>query len=343
MIAMRRMRSTILLILTVLPWFLAGCTTEIVPPGPPVMRPEETADAFVMPDGYRLPFRAWVPAGRPRAVMLALHGMNDSRDAWEIPGPELAAAGIAVYAPDQRGFGATATRGLWPGTEGLVDDARVMANLLHQRNPGIPLYLMGESMGAATLMILATRPSPPDVAGYILSAPAVWSRSEMNIFMRSALWIATRTIPGFVMVNRGFVKITASDNHEALVRLSTDPLTLRGTRVDAVNGLVNLMDAASVAAPAMRSRALFLYGGQDQLVPKRATRAVWRALADPGAVRAYYPPRYHLALRDLGRATVIGDILAWIQAPTAPLPSGADRAAAEWLNGGEESDTESTK
>ena len=331
MIAMRLMRSTILLLLTLLPWFLAGCTTELAPPGPPVTRPEETADAFVMPDGYRLPFRAWVPTGRPRAVMLALHGMNDSRDAWEIPGPDLAAAGIAVYAPDLRGFGATATRGLWPGTEGLVDDARVMAALLRARNPGVPLYLMGESMGAAVLMILATSPSPPAVDGYVLSAPAVWSRAEMNIFMRSALWIATRTIPGFVMENRGFVKITASDNHDALVRLSTDPLTLHGTRVDAVNGLVDLMDAASVAAPAMRSTALFLYGGKDQLVPKRATRAAWRALADPGAVRAYYPERYHLAPRDLGRAEVIGDIIAWTRDPAAPLPSGADRAAAAWL------------
>ena len=63
--------------------------------------------SFVMPDGTRLPYREWLPAGPPTAVVLALHGMNDSRDAWEYPGPDFAAGGIAVFAPDQRGFGAT--------------------------------------------------------------------------------------------------------------------------------------------------------------------------------------------------------------------------------------------
>src|SRR5579863_7220646 len=84
---------------------LAGCATHLAPPGPSVEAPRETADAFVMPDGMRLPYRVWLPQGAPRAVMLALHGMNDSRDGWEIPAPDFAAAGIAVFSPDQRGFG----------------------------------------------------------------------------------------------------------------------------------------------------------------------------------------------------------------------------------------------
>ena len=58
-----------------------------------------------MPDGMRLPYRTWLPDGEPWAVVLALHGMNDSRDAWEYPAPELATHGVAVFAPDQRGFG----------------------------------------------------------------------------------------------------------------------------------------------------------------------------------------------------------------------------------------------
>ena len=414
---------------------LSGCASQWAPPGPPVMAAVETADAFIMPDGMRLPYRAWLPregaagagshregavqtgvieageirtrmtqtgmtqtgmvqagsiqtgtaqagmtqagmtrtgmtqadvdrpaagqgaevrgpmsagrtarqglatprpATRPMAVVLALHGMNDSRDAWEIPAPAYAAAGVAVYAPDLRGFGATASRGLWPGGAGLVDDTRTMARLLRARHPGVPLYLMGESMGAAVLMVLATSPEPPDVDGYVLSAPAVWGRAKMNVFLRGLLWTASHAIPGFVLENRGYVKITASDNRAALVRLSTDPLTLRGTRVDAVRGLVDLMDAALAAAPAFHARALFLYGGKDELVPERATAATWRALPADGLTpggprRAYYPDRYHLAMRDLGRGAVIADVIAWMKHPAVPLPSGADRAAEAWL------------
>jgi acylglycerol lipase len=331
MIAMPRMRSTVLCLLAAISLLLGACTTEIDPPGPPVTRPAETPGAFVMPDGMRLPYREWLPTGRPQAVILALHGMNDSRDAWEIPAPAFTDAGIAVYSPDQRGFGATASRGYWPGTQGLVDDAREMTTLLHRRYPGVPLYLMGESMGAAVLMVMATEPHAPRVDGYVLVAPAVWGRAEMNFFLRAVLWMASHTVPGLELVNRGYVKITASDNHAALVRLSNDPLTIHATRVDSTEGLVDLMDAALGAAPKFHARALFLYGGKDDLIPKQATAATWRALPSGPETLAFYPDHYHLAMRDLNRETVIGDVVGWMKNPRAPLESGADHAAEDWV------------
>src|SRR5271166_3847644 len=111
-----------LLLLTLLMSAPGGCAGHIAPFAPPKYPPAEAAGAFVMPDGVRLPFRRWLPAGEPVAVVLALHGMNDSRDAWEIPAPDLAAAGIAVFSPDQRGFGEAPRRGFWPGLPAMVDD-----------------------------------------------------------------------------------------------------------------------------------------------------------------------------------------------------------------------------
>ncbi len=323
------MRLKALRLLLAVVMMVTGCATHLVPPGPAVEAPSETPDAFVMPDGMRLPYRTWLTDGAPTAVILALHGMNDSRDAWELPGPELAAHGIAVFAPDQRGFGATADRGYWPGTQALVDDARDMAELLHQRYPHARLILLGESMGAAVLMCLAASPDPPPADGYVLVAPAVWGRAEMNVFMRAGLWLAANMIPGFT-VTGAVAKRVASDNRAAIRRLSTDPLTIHETRFDTIRGLVDLMDAALAAAPHFHGRALFMYGGKDELIPDRATAATWRALP-PGPVRAFYPAGYHLLLRDLDRITPIDDILAWIYRPDDPLPSGADRAAAVWL------------
>jgi acylglycerol lipase len=308
---------------------LAGCATHLAPPGLPVEAPRETAEAFVMPDGMRLPYRVWLPDSTPRAVMLALHGMNDSRDAWEIPGPDFAAAGIAVFSPDQRGFGDTAVRGYWPGTTALVDDARHMAALLHTRYPHTRLILLGESMGAAELMCLATGADAPVRATYVLVSPAVWSRSEMNPFERGGLWLMSHLLPGFTVTGQA-AHVLASDNRPALIRLSTDPLTIHDTRFDTIDGLVNLMDAAASAAPRFTAPSLFLYGGKDELIPPDAMARVWRALP-PGPVRAFYPDGYHLLLRDLGRGVPLGDIISWLLDPEAPLPSGAEAAAAAWL------------
>lgn len=318
----------------VLPFLLAlciaACDAAIDPPGPALEPATETSDTFVMPDGARLPYRTWLPDGQPWAIILALHGMNDSRDAWEYPGPEFARSGVAVFSPDQRGFGATGTRGYWPGQSGMAQDASSMVALLHARFPHTPLFLMGESMGAAVLMQLATDGHPPPVNGYILIAPAVWGRAKMNFFLRASLWLASNTVPGMRLAGGGLVKVTASDNRAAIHRLSTDPLTIHGTRVDAVRGLVDLMDTALAAAPHFNEPAIFLYGGRDELIPAKATAATWRALP-PGPVRAFYPEGYHLLLRDLDRVAPIDDILAWMRHPKVPLPSGADRAAAGWL------------
>jgi alpha-beta hydrolase superfamily lysophospholipase len=309
---------------------LAGCAASFAPPER--LRDLSDPPVFVMPDGARLPFRAWLPAGPPIAVVLALHGMNDSRDAWEIPGVDLSDSGMAIYAPDQRGFGAAPRRGFWPGTAALVADAAEMARQVRHHHPGVPLVLLGESMGGAVLMCLATGPRAPPGARYVLVAPAVWGRATMNLFLRGGLWLASTLVPS-LSVSGAPVRIMASDNRAAILRLSRDPLTIHATRFDTVRGLVDLMDAALAAAPWFTAPGLFLYGGRDELVPKGAMAAMWRDLPRGGARMAYYPNDYHLMLRDLGRARPLGDVTAWLRDPSAPLPSGADRAAAAWLAG----------
>ena len=102
-----------------------------------------------------------------------------------------------MFAPDQRGFGDTAVRGYWPGTQALVgrcaDDGAAAARSAIR---SAKLILMGESMGAAVLMCLATEPDPPPVDGYVLVAPAVWGRAEMNVFLRAGLWLLANLMPG---------------------------------------------------------------------------------------------------------------------------------------------------
>lgn len=284
-----------------------------------------------MRDGTRLPYRRWLPAGVPKTLILALHGFNDSRDAWEIPAADFTAAGCALYAPDQRGFGTAPGRGLWAGTAPLVADAAEMVRLVRALQPGVPVVLMGESMGGAVLMCLATSPLAPSDGHYVLVAPAVWGRARMNAFLRSSLWLGATLLPGLALSGAP-VRVTASDNRAALIRLSRDPLTIHETRLDTLRGLVDLMDAALAAAPRFTAPGLFLYGGRDELVPKGAMAAMWRRLPEDGRITlAYYPRDYHLMLRDLGRASPIGDVLSWLRAPAATLPSGADVAAVKWL------------
>ena len=312
---------------------LASCTglpRYNVPLAPLPQAALHADDAFAMPDGARLPVRSWLPKGAPGAVVLALHGFNDSRDAWEIPAPSFADADIAIFAPDQRGFGAAPMRGFWPGASTMADDADAMLRILHARYPSTPLFAMGESMGGAVLMTLAARPNPPPVDGWILLSPAVWGRQQMGAVLSSGLWLVSGLAPGLSVTGAEVpLKVMASDNRDALLRLVRNPLTIRRTRFDALRGLTDLMDMAQAAAPGLNGPVLALYGARDTLVPNTAMARAWSHMP-PRSRHALYPAGYHLLLRDKERAAPIQDVIAWIGNASRWLPSGADLAAAAW-------------
>jgi alpha-beta hydrolase superfamily lysophospholipase len=329
--------------LALLPLLLAGalaaCTPKLAPPGPGGTEPHlelagltgaRAAAAFVAGDGLALPLRAWLPEQDgeprpPRAVILALHGFNDHSGAFEEPAPTLAARGFAVYAYDQRGFGAGENVGLWAGGARLAEDARQALALLAARHPGKPLYLLGESMGGAVALLAAGGPGgsalPDSLRGLVLSAPAVWSSDLQPWYQRWALWLTVRLVPGLRPSGRG-TGIQASDNLEALRALGRDPLVIKYSRIDTIQGLVELMGSALDAAPAVRRPVLLLYGEHDELIPERPVEMLWAALpAHPESRLVVYPEGWHMLLRDLQARVVLADIAAWIEHPGLTPPS----------------------
>ena len=303
---------------------LGACAPRIETAGPPIMTPELNNDHILAADGARLPLRLWRPKGESRAVMVAVHGFNDYSNAFEDPAAFWASRGIMTYAYDQRGFGQTATHGLWPGVDSLVEDLRMVTALIKRAHPDAPLFLVGESMGGAAIMALMARPEPPVVDGVVLVAPAVWGWQSMNIFYRAGLWLGAHIMPWATPSGRGF-GIKPSDNRDMLIALSKDPYIIKHTRIDALYGLVNLMEAAFDSAPHMAVPTLVLYGDNDQLVPKEPTYEMLARLKTGYRV-ALYDSGYHMLLRDLDAEPVLSDIAAWIIDPKAPLPSGRERA-----------------
>jgi alpha-beta hydrolase superfamily lysophospholipase len=311
---------------------LSACAPARAPMGPAVIAPSLTGDALVMADGVRLPVHGWLPPSPPRAVVVGLHGMNEHARAFaEDAAPWFTGDGVALYAYDQRGFGGAPRRGIWAGHETMAADAAAAARLVRARHPGVPLVMMGESMGGAVLLVAGASDAPPPADGYVLLAPAVVGRDSLGWLARGLLEVLVSVVPmmGFANTAPGF---QPTDNIAAWRRWSRDPLLIRHTRVDALAGLVELMDAAVAAAPRFRAPALLLYGGRDRLVPARPTRRLLAALPAPDRQRAgFYANGYHMLLRDTQGARVARDVTTWAGDPGAPLPSGAEAAARAWL------------
>ncbi len=321
--------GAVTLFAAVLSVLASACAPVVKPAGPPVVEPVVNAGTIVADDGATLPLHAWPPEGaQPSAVILGVHGFNDYGRFLDAPATWLAARGIATYAYDQRGFGRAANRGLWPGTETLARDLKAAVRALRRRHPGVPLYVLGESMGGAVVMVAMAEPDPPDVDGVILVAPAVWGRETMPWYQTAALWTAAHTVPWKTATGRG-LGIRPSDNMEMLRAFSRDPLVIKKTRFDSIHGLVDLMDAALDAAPRVRGRLLILYGERDELIPAESVELLLSRLPEDGRTQrrtALYPDGYHMLLRDLRADIVWADLAAWLADARAPLPSGADLA-----------------
>ena len=311
---------------------LAACATPAIQPPmtppPGFAGPSLAADAVIMDDGARLPLARWTPETEPWAVIVALHGMNDSRAAFRLAGPWWAEQGIETWAIDQRGFGQAPGRGVWAGEDRMAEDLRTTVALARARHPHAVIAVAGESMGGAVAIVAFASDRPPDADRLILLAPAVWGWSAQGPLNSAGLWLAARTMGARAVEAPEWAvrALPASDNRLELFRNYRDPNSLITTRFDALYGLVDLMESASRRLGAVRAPTLLLYGAHDNVIRREPMRqALQRAGDRPGLRTAFYPDGWHILNRDLQAETVYRDVEAWLRDPAAPLPSGAGK------------------
>jgi alpha-beta hydrolase superfamily lysophospholipase len=275
-----------------------------------VHAPALEADRFLTRDGVELEFVRW-NAASPRAIVVALHGMNDYSNAFSIPAPLWVRNGITTYAFDQRGFGRSKSAGLWPHTDLMRQDLVDFVDVVQSRHPGLPVVVLGESMGGAVALSAFASAHPPRAQACILVSPAIWGWSGLPFTYRVALWLAVHTLPRWRLTGDGR-RINATDNNDVLSAHGRDPLYFKSTRTDAVYGLVGLMGQGAASATHLgKLPLLLLYGGNDQIIPRAVTK-VFAELLGPTATVKFYPEGYHMLLRDQAAAARTADIAQWI-------------------------------
>ncbi len=315
---MKLFRIGAIFILTVL---VASCAPIVQELGNQKVVAELKSDTVIMEDGVALPLRRWV-AKKPRAILVAVHGFNDYSNSFDAPAKWFARQGVSTYAFDQRSFGKNDKRGIWAGSEVMTRDLATFVSLIKARNRKLPVYVVGASMGGAVTMRALGKGWLGQADGIVLVAPAVWGWRSMNIFYRASLWSAAHVSPASKASGSG-LNIWPSDNVEMLRQLGNDPLMIRDTRIDAIYGLVTLMDEAYDAASKISKPVLYLYGANDQIVPREPTFETMRAIQSDKRV-VYYKNGWHMLLRDRQAKRVWQDILVWIGDNKAPLPSGEE-------------------
>ena len=294
-----------------------------------------TPTRFDLPTGQSLVGRFWI-SPQPQHIVLAVHGFNDYSKAFDPLAQHLSAElGATVYAYDQRGFGANPEPGVWPGAEMLLADLRHIAEQLRQRYPGLPLTVVGESMGGALVWVAAVE-SPGLVADQIvLKAPAVWGASSMPWYQRFSLQFMNRIAPDMTFTGRGVrsLGITPTDDTEVSRDFGRDPLFIKATRVSSLAGVTDVMGRAQGLSRLPPQRSLVLYGLRDRIIPPSPvcdwlTHLNTAVPTNEALDFVVYPDGWHLLTRQRQTRDVMQDVQAWMQQKSLMRRQSAQQAQA---------------
>lgn len=269
-------------------------------------------------DGNCLQGYEWKPAGAPvRAAIVLVHGIHDHPGRYATLAQALVAKGVAVYAQDQRGHGASGgARQRVDSISQLVGDAELALAEAAKRNPGVPLFLYGHSMGGLVAAHVAVKDAAqPRLAGVVLSSAALALPSSASGGARAVVGTLSRLAPNLPL--EAVDELQVVRDSAARTELARDPAIQRGkvpartiaTILDGVVALQPLMP--TIAAP-----LLILHGGADQVTPPEGSRMLAQRSGGKDRKLVVYDPALHSLLHEPEGPAVLGEIVAFIDTRT---------------------------
>ena len=184
-----------------------------------------------------------------------------------------------------------------------------MPDAIREEWPGLPVFLLGNSLGGLIAADYATHRSD-ELAGLILLSPAV-GEVGVHPFLLKVSRIFSRFWPSFTLKS-GIQRSRLTRDPAAIARLDADPLvhSLGTARLGA-----EMQDAivrVKQQAPAITLPVLVLQGEADQVTSPDSTREFFTHLGAGHKTLKTYPGAYHNLVIDLVKDDVLRDIDQWI-------------------------------
>ncbi|WP_280505675.1 alpha/beta hydrolase [Nocardia farcinica] len=261
--------------------------------------------------GGRIFWRAWLPDGSARAVVVLVHGVAEHSGRYAHVGEALAGTGYAVYALDHIGHGRSGGhRANLDSVDGAADNVEQLRSIAEQQHPGAPVFLLGHSMGSLIVLYLATR-APIEVAGLVLSAP------PLDIPVGNPLQRVFAPVLSKLTPNLGVLQLdssTISRDPAVVAAYDNDPLVFRG-KLPARTGAEILATTETVKGrlAALTVPTLVLHGTADALAAPSSSDMLERGAGAKDLTVIRYDGLYHEVFNEPERDTVLADVQRWLQ------------------------------
>lgn len=252
------------------------------------------------------PTMTWIDSDvEPKAALLCVHGLGLHNGSYEAFGKRMASLGIATYAVDVRGFGS------WQQAKGreevnfeeCLDDVRDTLKVIHRAHPGLPVFILGESMGGAIALRTAAK-FPQLVDGLISCVPSGERLHQKKTDLKVAMRLLSAPGKKFNVGNSVVEAATGSrnkgDSNTALQEAwCNDPLARLDLSPKELLQFQQFMNENHESAREIKTvPVLMVQGWEDNLVKWEGTLELWKEVATDDKQIELIPTAKHLIFEE---------------------------------------------
>ncbi|KAF6088632.1 monoglyceride lipase [Phyllostomus discolor] len=318
---------------------------ESSPRRTPQSVPYQDLPHLVNADGQYLFCRYWKPTGTPKALIFVSHGAGEHCGRYDELAQMLVGLELLVFAHDHVGHGQS------EGERMVVSDFHVFirdvlqhVEIMQKDYPGLPVFLLGHSMGGA-IAILTAAEKPGHFSGMILISPLVLANPESaTTFKVLAAKILNLVLPNMSLgpidasvLSRNKTElqggslitsicICGSLGPDKVDLYNTDPLICRaGLKVCFGNQLLNAVSRVERALPKLTLPFLLLQGSADRLCDSKGAYLLMESAKSQDKTLKIYEGAYHVLHKELPEVTnsVFHEINTWVSQRTAASRTGS--------------------
>ncbi len=246
--------------------------------------------------------REW-PAETPGWIALLAHGYGEHIGRYEYVADTLRRHGAAVYGPDHIGHGRSGgERALVPDFEEVVTDLHTVEEHARTRHPGVPVVLIGHSMGGMIAARYAQRYGA-GLAALVLSGPVLgrWGPVKALLDMEEIpdIPIDPATLSRDLSVGEAY---------------SADPLVWHGPfRRETVEAFDRCLTAIAGGGRLGALPTLWVHGAADELVPLSGTRGGIEEIRGEDLAEIVYPDARHEVFNETNRDEVLAAVTGFVE------------------------------
>ena len=276
---------------------------------------EDRIEKLRCSDGIQRDIHIWEHE-RPAAVFLTVHGLMEHGGNYLNAGIYLKEHGYALVAHDQHGHDRKRKAHV-PGFEVFLDDLELMLAWVKEQYSGIPIFMVGHSMGGLIVTHFGIRryQGDPLVKGFILSAPGYRNKLKVSGFVIAMGRILSRIAPQMAVPIEDLRPHCTRDKAEYERMRKDERDGIQATKLSARMGDEFLRAQEWVPGNIDRwgQPVLFIVPGKDRLADSEHTLQLISGINKELVSLHQYPENYHESFNEVNREEVLARMLEWCE------------------------------